>query len=102
MNVIRRSANGQCFHSIFSRNSTEIRPQAFAQMGIEDSRVIFCAPNTMNETTIEGMHRGESSFRPCRDFDIILGFPSVKTLGYFHQSQSMSWFVRPEIMRRSP
>ena len=53
VHVIRSSADGQRFDSIFSRDAAEIRPKPISNIRAQDSLALLRAPNAMNENAGE-------------------------------------------------
>ena len=81
MYMIRDPTDCNSPNFVFPRHAAQIGPKALTYIRSQKRRAIFCAPDAMNETTIERMHALGPSV-PAGTLSAITRYPSVKTLGY--------------------
>src|SRR5207245_10048088 len=65
------STNGNGFHFVFARNTTEIRPQARFQLRCDEGKSLLRAENTVHEVADIGMRHRESLLSAVRFTDCL-------------------------------
>src|SRR6267143_5382520 len=62
MDMVRSPADGKCFHSVFTSDSTKVRPKPRFQVGIDERRSILRTKDAVQKVTDIGMRHESSPF----------------------------------------